>query len=93
MRKILNNPVYPVYFHFSLFVGVAHCDMNDSRNLPVVNWCSYCSRCVSNAAMTIILKMMTIPPGIILKPSDSAPFPNLTSSSAATINEIHQPAE
>ena len=33
MRKILNNPVNPVYFHFSLFVGVAHCDMNDSRNL------------------------------------------------------------
>ena len=33
MRKILNDPVNPVYFHFSLFVGVAHCDMNDSRNL------------------------------------------------------------
>jgi hypothetical protein len=38
MRKILNNPVNPVYFHFSLLAGVAHCDMNDSRNLPVVNW-------------------------------------------------------
>jgi hypothetical protein len=93
MRKILNNPVNPVYFHFSLLMGVAHCDMNDSRNLPVVIWCSYCSRCVSNAAMTIILKMMTIPSGIILKPFESATLPNLPSKSRATINETHQPAE
>src|SRR5262249_2324753 len=54
---------------------------------------AYRPRCKSSATMTIKLRMMTMPPGISLKPFDSATLPNRPSNSSATINDIHQPVE